>query len=94
MSPFKHVVLLLKFLSTEISSLRCILKKIDSKKAGTESHNSVYGWIYMCLLLSPHPPPVLPEEGSSQTCVGAAPRDLSLYDIMSPLYDYMTPPPH
>ena len=23
------------------------------------------------------------EEGSSQTCVGAVPRDLSLYDIMS-----------
>ena len=49
--------------------------------------------------LSPLPPPVLSvyllilllissslcslEEGSSQTCVGAVPRDLSLYDIMS-----------
>ena len=30
------------------------------------------------------PSPVLSvEEGSSRTCVGAVPRDLSLYDIMS-----------
>ena len=54
---------------------------------------------YVVLLLSPHPPPFLSvyllillliysslsslEEGSSLTCVGAVPRDLSLYDIMS-----------
>ena len=57
--------------------------------AGTQSHNSVC--LSMCVCMSA----VISssssssvnefslEEGSSRTCVGAVPRDITLYDIMS-----------
>ena len=53
-------------------------------QAGTESHNSVCGYLSMSTVISSSSSsPSSLEEGSSQTCVGAVPRDLSLYDIMS-----------
>ena len=55
-------------------------------QAGTDSHNSVYMWLamFVCLLLSLHPPPVLPVQrrdhlGPVQESV---PRDLSLYSVL------------
>ena len=83
---------------------------LDSRWTGPKFSPSPYlegtGWdrelefcVYLCPLLSPHPPPVLSvyllilllissslfslEEGSSRTCVGVVPRDLPLCDIMS-----------
>ena len=53
-------------------------------QAGTESQKSVYiWWVVSAVISSSSSSPSSVEEGSSQTCVGAVPRDLSLYDIMS-----------
>ena len=57
-------------------------------QAGTESQNSVYMCIYMfvglsAVISSSSSSHSSLEDGSSRTCVGAVPRDLSLYDIMS-----------
>ena len=53
-------------------------------QAGTESQN--YVCLSVCVsafISSSSSSSVSLEEGLSQTCVGAVPRDLSLYDIMS-----------
>ena len=59
-----------------------------SGRAETESRNYVYGYVGMwvgssAVISSFSSSPSSVEEGSSRTCVGAVPRDLSLYDIMS-----------
>ena len=52
-------------------------------QTGTESQNSVCRWVCVSAVISSSSSSsVSLEEGSSQTCVGAFPRDLSLYDIM------------
>ena len=53
-------------------------------QAETWSGNSVYICVGMsAFIYSSSSSSVSLDEGSSQTCVGAVPRDLSLYDIMS-----------
>ena len=57
-------------------------------QAETESQNSDYMYVNMwvgvsAVISSSSSSPSSIEEGSSRTCVGAVPRDLSLYDIQS-----------
>merc|ERR1711909_208027 len=43
----------------------------------------VGGWVVSAVISSSSSSPSSVEEGLSRTCVGAVPRDLSLYDILS-----------
>ena len=76
--------------SKECTNLICEINflflpaRICRIQAGTESQKSVP--LSVCLsavISSSSSSPSSLEEGSSRTCVGAVPRDLSLYDIMS-----------
>ena len=57
-------------------------------QAGTESQNYVYvcmyiWWVGSAFISSSSSSPFSLEEGSYQNFVGAVPRDLSIYDIIS-----------
>ena len=66
----------------------CYLSKELEEEKYLESQNSVYMFVCMwegmsAVISSSSSSPSSLEEGSSWICVGAVPRDLSLYDIMS-----------
>ena len=72
--------------STHIGPCKYFLSaRTQRVQAETESEFCLFvgGWVGMSTVISSSSSPSSVEEGLSQTCGGAVPRDLSLFDILS-----------